>query len=198
MRAHRKAVIVVALVIVLVAGAVAWATGWGPSASDEDPGQASPTTSAPSTATTDPATPSAGPSDEPLLDEATTDPAQPPAQPPAQTPTASTDPAPVPSSTLAPATVVITYASWADETSAVEAGAYAAIIEDAGTCTLTLTKDTTTRTASVDAAPDVSTTACGRFLIPGADLTTGTWTAVVTYASSTSAGQSDPVKVVVP
>ena len=194
MRSHSKAVIVVALVIVLAGGATAWATGWGPFAGDDDPGRAFATATAQSTATAGTPTPGAGTSDAPSPNEATTDPA----------PTASTEstesagPSPAPSSALTPATVVITYASWADETSAVEAGAYAAVVDDVGECTLTLTKGSATRTVTVDATLDVSTTSCGRFLIPGADLATGTWTAVVTYVSSTSAGQSDPVEVVVP
>ncbi len=189
MRSHSKTAITVALVFVLAVGVAAWATSWGPFAND-DPEQVSAPTPAPSATITAPATPSEAPVPGPS--ETTTAPA------PAPTPTAGTAPSPTPGSTLAPATVVVTYASWANETSAIEAGAYAAVIEDAGECTLTLTKGVMTRSVSVAASLDVSTTSCGRFLIPGADLTTGTWTAVVTYLSSTSAGQSDPIEVVVP
>ncbi|SDD82253.1 hypothetical protein SAMN05216410_0223 [Sanguibacter gelidistatuariae] len=79
-----------------------------------------------------------------------------------------------------------------------EVGAYAAVVENTGQCTLTLTKGTTVRSQTLDALSDVSTMSCGGFLIPGSDLSTGTWSAIVTYVSERSSGQSDPIEVTVP
>jgi hypothetical protein len=97
------------------------------------------------------------------------------------------------------ATVQITYFGWNPDLSAVELGGFAAsVVETDGTCTLTLTKDGATATSSSAATPNVGTTACGEQLVPGDQLSRGTWTAVLTYDSPTSHGESAPVEVEVP
>ena len=96
--------------------------------------------------------------------------------------------------------VHITYKGWEDATGSVEVGAYVeGLVEDGGTCTLILTQGGTEVTASASGLADASTTSCGAGLsVPGAELTPGTWTAVVDYESSTSSGSSDSVEVEVP
>lgn len=110
------------------------------------------------------------------------------------------EPTPDPTATAAPGgevTVLITYAG-ATGAGDVEVGAYAATVEDGGTCTLTLTQGTAERSATNAAMIDVGTTGCGQLLIPASDLPSGTWTAVVDYQSAASHGQSSPREVVVP
>lgn len=195
---RRRTALVISLSVLLLLGiatSVAALRGWGPftaepvgpepvpSTTTEDavpaePTPASPTAPAP---TAQPANPSEP--DEPV--GPTTEAADPSVEPTA------------PGGTDA-ATVVITYAGWEGASTSVEAGAYAALLEPAGTCTLTLTQGPVIKTQTIDALTDVSTMSCGGFQISGADLATGTWTAVVTYESGTSKGTSAPVDVVVP
>ncbi|PFG32528.1 hypothetical protein [Sanguibacter antarcticus] len=195
---HRKAIIVTLVVVVLLgAGAVlARTAGWWPFSTSSTSAAADPSTSDPSETATDEPSPPAG------TDPATTSPTETaPPEPSEPAVTNGPDTEPTAQPTKPPGgtvNVVTTYASWAPETNGVEVGAYAATIESAGTCTLTLTSGSTVRTATLDALVDVSTMSCGGFLIPGAELSTGTWTAVVTYSSAASSGKSDPVEVVVP
>jgi hypothetical protein len=188
----RKAVIaiVVALVVLFAAGiVVAKVAEWGPFADDATVSE-----------------PTAEPSASPSVSPAVTTPS------PTASTTADPEPTDVPSdpipddpaTTAGPvptggtATVVVTYANWEPQTSAVEVGAYAAVVEDAGTCTLTLTQGATQKTETISALVDVSTMSCGGFAISGSQLSSGTWTAVVSYSSTLSSGQSSPVEVVVP
>jgi hypothetical protein len=95
--------------------------------------------------------------------------------------------------------VFITYAQWSNDTSAIEVGGYVAgVIEDDGTCTLTLTRGEVVVTGTVAGTPNASSTSCGGLSIPGNQLGTGHWNAVVTYDSSTSHGSSETVDVEVP
>ena len=80
-----------------------------------------------------------------------------------------------------------------------EAGGYLSpVVETGGTCTLALTKDGRTVTATSPAQADASTTSCGNLAVPRAKLRPGSWTAVLRYASKTTTGSSDPSPVVVP
>ena len=73
------------------------------------------------------------------------------------------------------------------------------ITESGGTCTLTLSDGTTTRTATGPAAPSASSTDCGEGLeVSTKDLSAGTWTAQIAYSSDLYAGVSDTMEVVVP
>jgi hypothetical protein len=95
--------------------------------------------------------------------------------------------------------VVVTYSGWDDTLAGVEVGAYAAgIAESGGTCTLTLTSGADSATASAQAEPDAASTSCPGLVVPGSELSSGSWTAVVSYESRGTHGQSDPVEVVVP
>lgn len=94
-------------------------------------------------------------------------------------------------------TPVITYA---DQTQygngQVEVGAYVnGIFENGGVCTLTLTKESITRTANVNAVEDANAVDCPAMVIPWSSLDVGTWQAIVTYHSSTSQGTSAPRNV---
>ncbi|GAA4745667.1 hypothetical protein GCM10023328_29860 [Modestobacter marinus] len=98
-----------------------------------------------------------------------------------------------------PATVVVTYSGWVDDTAAVELGAYVAgVVESGGRCTLTLTSGSATATTEVTAEPDASSTSCPTMAVPGAELAPGSWQAVVAYESASASGRSTPVTVAVP
>ena len=95
--------------------------------------------------------------------------------------------------------VVLSFLGWNTKDSAVEAGGYLSpVVETGGTCTLALTKDGQTVTATSPAQADASTTSCGNLAVPRAKLRPGSWTAVLRYASKTTTGSSDPSPVVVP
>ena len=122
-----------------------------------------------------------------------------PADPDMPNPTdVATDPA-VTVGPTADGSVRLTYAEWDAATTAVVAGAILpGVVESDGTCTLTLTKDGASAEGSVPANPDASSMSCGGLSVAGAALSSGTWTAVVTYRSSASSGSSEPTQVVVP
>jgi hypothetical protein len=88
---------------------------------------------------------------------------------------------------------VITYAG-SEAGSSVEVNGYVAgVVEAAGTCRLTLTRGGDTVVDENPAEADATTMNCG--LLQAADLAAGTWTAVLTYESATSAGTSSAVEV---
>ncbi|MBN1093852.1 hypothetical protein JKP75_15610 [Blastococcus sp. TML/M2B] len=128
-----------------------------------------------------------------------------PLDPSAPDPTeVATDPAPstVPAPTggaRADATVQITYYGWNPDSSVVEVGGFVPfLVEEGGTCTLTLTQGGASATASREATPNVTSTACGELVVPGDQLAPGTWDAVLAYESERSAGSTEPVEVQVP
>ncbi|NEK87954.1 hypothetical protein GCU60_19630 [Blastococcus saxobsidens] len=95
--------------------------------------------------------------------------------------------------------VVLSYAGWEKGSDAVEAAGYVSpVVEDGGTCTLEVTGDGRTRSASVPAIADATTTVCSGLSIPGAELAPGTWTVRLQYSSATTEGTSQPLDVEVP
>jgi hypothetical protein len=70
-------------------------------------------------------------------------------------------------------------------------------LEDGGTCTLTLTKGTTTVNGTSTASTNVSDTSCGFIKIPLSKLSSGTWNATVKYSSSGATGTSSNTEVTV-
>lgn len=93
----------------------------------------------------------------------------------------------------------VTHSGWNTDAEAVEVGSYfPQVVETDGTCTLTLTRGTASVTASSPANRGAGSTSCGNLSVPGAELASGTWTAVVTYSSSSSRAASEPVEVDVP
>ena len=110
----------------------------------------------------------------------------------------STSPAPT-SGARREATVQITYSGWNPGSSVVEIGGFVPqLVEEGGSCTLTLTQGAASASASREATPDVSTTACGELTVPGDQLAPGTWSAVLSYESDRSSGASEPVEVQIP
>jgi hypothetical protein len=96
------------------------------------------------------------------------------------------DPADVATDTATPASaaVQITYSGADDATQGVTVGAYVAgLIEDGGTCAMTLTLDGKSASAESAGLADASTTSCGQLLVPFSELSAGTWAVEVTYAS---------------
>lgn len=78
----------------------------------------------------------------------------------------------------------------------VEVGArVAGIFEKNGTCTLKLSKSGKIISKSQDATPNVSEMSCGFISISKSKLSSGTWTAQVTYKSNKYSGASDTVSV---
>jgi hypothetical protein len=97
------------------------------------------------------------------------------------------------------AEVVLSTATWNEETAAVEAGGYLSpVVEEGGTCTLELTNGAQTRTAEVAAAPDATTTVCLGLSVPGTELGPGEWDAVLRYRSPGLEERSAPLRVEVP
>lgn len=92
----------------------------------------------------------------------------------------------------------VTYSGWS-QNGAFEVSAYLpGVVEDDGTCTLTMTMESGEASTSVPGNRDATSTSCGGLSIPGADLGPGTWSAVVTYESDASRASSDPIEVEIP
>src|SRR3954462_3769067 len=88
------------------------------------------------------------------------------------------------------AAVITTYSGWVASPAGVEVGAYVAgVAESGGTCTLTLTSGAGSATAEVPAEPDAASTSCPTLTVPGSKLSSGTWSAVVTYESPSISGK---------
>jgi hypothetical protein len=72
------------------------------------------------------------------------------------------------------------------------------VAASSNTCTLTLTQAGRSVTATVPGSPDATSTSCSGLSVPGDQLASGSWRAVVSYASPAGTGASDPVTVTVP
>ncbi|WP_299952285.1 hypothetical protein [uncultured Modestobacter sp.] len=115
---------------------------------------------------------------------------------PAPGSTIATD-APVP--TGAAATAVLAYLDWNADADGVEAAGYVSgVIEDGGSCTLVLTRDGVSVTAELSGMADASTTVCGGFTVPAAQLSPGTWNGVLQYSSGSADVASPAQTLVVP
>jgi hypothetical protein len=187
---RRQTAVAGVVALALVGGGALW--WWSASRNDESPvpapspsaGQSSTPTPGGTTTPSASASPTDGPDDPGTAPTPTPDPGAEPVDPGAVAPTT--------------ADVTTTYAGWNDLSDAVEVGAYAAVVEADGICTLTLSGPGGERSVQAAATPDVSTTACGALALPGDQLSSGTWQAVVTYGSPRSAGTSAPVEIEVP
>ncbi|MGY1751480.1 hypothetical protein [Modestobacter sp. SYSU DS0511] len=95
--------------------------------------------------------------------------------------------------------VVLSYAYWDERSDAVLASGYVSPhVEEGGTCTLVLTRDDEEVTARTAGLADASTTSCPEMSVPGADLRSGDWAAVLRYRSPSGSGTSQPLDVEVP
>jgi hypothetical protein len=98
------------------------------------------------------------------------------------------------------AEVAVTFAGWDAPSGSVEVDAYVGnVIEDGGTCTLTLSRPgARSQVVSGPAGADATTTICAPLHVAGGQLASGSWTATVTYSSATASGSADPAEVTVP
>jgi hypothetical protein len=105
----------------------------------------------------------------------------------------ATDP-PRPSVPAGTGDVVLSYLYWDGDT--VRAGGYVSpVVEDGGTCTLELTGDGGTASATSTASADATTTSCAELAVPGDELAPGEWSGVLRYSSDTTRGASDALTV---
>lgn len=81
-----------------------------------------------------------------------------------------------------------------------EISAYAPVVESDGLCTAEITNQTSGKITTKNTAsnPSASTTDCELFKIPTTELSTGTYSITVNYASADSAGQSQKTEVQIP
>jgi hypothetical protein len=92
--------------------------------------------------------------------------------------------------------VEVTFAGWNPADREAEIGGFVSgVVEDGGTCTLTLSKGGETVSAEAEGMADASTTSCGEVAVGADRLSAGTWEAVLSYASATSAGSAEPVRI---
>jgi hypothetical protein len=95
--------------------------------------------------------------------------------------------------------VSLSYTGYDTAAAAVVAGGYAdGVVEEDATCTLVLRRDGVELRGESLGTPNVTTTDCGEVRVGGDALTSGTWEAVLSYTSDTSAGESAVGEVVVP
>lgn len=95
------------------------------------------------------------------------------------------------------ADVHLTYVTFDASSGTVQASGFVAgLIEDGGTCTLTLTKGTDLVTATSTAGADATTTSCG-LLETSPGIAAGNWQAVVAYSSPRASGRSQVAEVAV-
>lgn len=77
-----------------------------------------------------------------------------------------------------------------------EVGSYVqGIVEDGGTCTLTMVRSSQMVSESKTASADAQTTSCGWISIDGSRLSAGDWSATISYNSVTSRGTSSAVTI---
>lgn len=69
------------------------------------------------------------------------------------------------------------------------------IVESDGSCTITLKKSGVLATATKAALYNAQSTSCGQLVIPYAQLSPGTWEAVLSYSSPHSSGESQKITV---
>lgn len=94
--------------------------------------------------------------------------------------------------------VVVSFAGWQAEVSAVEVSGFVPVVESDGVCRLVLSSAAGEVAVEQAATPDASTTSCGWLSVPAAELSPGTWSAVLSYTSGASVASSAPVPVEVP
>jgi hypothetical protein len=99
-------------------------------------------------------------------------------------------------STGAAVPVKVTFHDWNAAQRQVMVGGYVpGLVEDGGTCTLTLTQAGKNVSAKVSATADASSTACGAVTVAGNRLGAGTWQAVLSYASGAHSGAAPAVAI---
>lgn len=106
-------------------------------------------------------------------------------------------PAETPSAALGSTTVDLSSVTWNPESGSFDGWAFLpSVIDENGTCSLTLTSPTGEQATAVAAAyPDATLTYCDLLRIPGDAATGESWSAVVTYSSPAYAGESNSLEV---
>lgn len=95
--------------------------------------------------------------------------------------------------------VHITIGSWNAQSGEAQVDAFVpGHVIRGGTCTLTMTQGSTSRTAQHAAITTPDATSCGLISIPRSQLSAGTWSAVVRFAAPAVSGESDPTSIEVP
>ena len=202
---RRTVVAVTAGVVVVVAAgtAIAVIAGRGagsPLAAGPSTTDGPTTTTEGSSPTTAPATPAASSASTPVGAGSTTRPATRSA---GVTTSATTSAVPGPpgisTPPLATTDVSVTYAGWDRPTEQVQVDAFMPLLENGGTCMLTMADATGVhqRTATARASADATTTICDQLTINSTTMAAGTWSATVTYSSPTHHGRSAASQVVV-
>ena len=98
--------------------------------------------------------------------------------------------------TKQPVTPIIVTVGQEDDTKNVTArGLIPGIFESGGTCTLTLTKGGQSVSGSNPAVVDAQSITCGQLEVDRSKLSSGTWSAVISYSSGTYEGKSSEAKV---
>lgn len=72
------------------------------------------------------------------------------------------------------------------------------VVEEGGTCTLTLRQGSQLRTVEGDTAAGPQSTYCSLLTVPTAELASGDWAATLSYASAARSGTSAASTVSVP
>lgn len=95
-------------------------------------------------------------------------------------------------------TVIPFITSWGQSNGNVEVAARVpGIIEEGGTCTLTLKSGNTSKTGTSVAISNVSEVSCGFIPVPRSSLSTGEWIATVGYSSAKAKGMSESKTIMV-
>lgn len=152
----------------------------------------------PGGATTPSVSASVTPSDDTTASPTPTTTATPtPAAPPSQDPAATDAP---PQETPPPVTagVVVVSSGWEPSTASVEVTGLVPVLEEGGTCTLTLTQGARRATVEAQAVPASTTTSCPVLAVPRDQLGVGTWDAVLTYRSAGTSMTSAAFRIEVP
>lgn len=105
---------------------------------------------------------------------------------------------PASDSTTTKKKVEVAITTWVQKEGNIEVNGFVSgVVEDGGTCTLTLTSESTGQkvTTSRTAVANATNTSCGSSAIPVTKLNRGKWQAVLSYNSATSTGNSDAVEV---
>lgn len=125
----------------------------------------------------------------------------PTSEPVEPTPTTPAPSEPEPSAPTTPqGATTVTVTTWGYDAASrqVMVAGYADVVESDGTCTLVVRNGGAEASVSVAALPDATTTSCGTLAIPRSQLSTGTWSAELRYASPTSTGAAAPITIEVP
>lgn len=91
--------------------------------------------------------------------------------------------------------VTPTLTSWGQNPSTKDleaAGYVSGIVENGGTCTLTATRGSKQVSESISATQNAQNVSCGLITIARSNLSTGTWSLILSYSSASSEGTSNP------